>query len=45
MNTAEPHVPGPSHLEVEIAIATLKSINLQIVSKSQHKLSKEEAKY
>jgi hypothetical protein len=30
---AEPLVPGPSHLEVEIAIAKLKSINRQVVMK------------
>jgi hypothetical protein len=33
VHTAEPLVPGPSRLEVEIAIAKLKSINLQAVIK------------
>jgi hypothetical protein len=35
VRTAEPLVPGPSHLEVEIAIAKLKSINHQVVIKFQ----------
>jgi hypothetical protein len=30
VHTTEPLVPGPSHLEVEIAIAKLKSINCQV---------------
>jgi hypothetical protein len=33
VHTAEPLVPDPSRLEVEIAIATLKSINHQVVIK------------
>jgi hypothetical protein len=33
IHTAEPLVPGPSDLEVEIAIAKLKSINHQAVTK------------
>jgi hypothetical protein len=35
VHTAEPLVPGPSRLEVEIAIAKLKSINHQVVIKFQ----------
>jgi hypothetical protein len=34
VHMAEPLVPGPSRLEVEIAIAKLKSINRQVVIKS-----------
>jgi hypothetical protein len=34
VHMAEPLVPGPSRLEVEIAIAKLKSIPLQVVMKS-----------
>jgi hypothetical protein len=33
VHAAEPLVPGPSRLEVEIAIAKLKSINHQVVIK------------
>jgi hypothetical protein len=33
VHTAEPLVPGPSHVEAEIAIASLKSINHQVVIK------------
>jgi hypothetical protein len=33
IHTAEPLVPDPSHFEVEIAIAKLKSINCQVVIK------------
>jgi hypothetical protein len=33
VHMAEPLVPGPSRLEVEIAIARLKSINRQVVIK------------
>jgi hypothetical protein len=33
IHSAEPLVPGPSHLEVEISLAKLKSINLQAVIK------------
>jgi hypothetical protein len=33
VHTAEPLVPGPSHPEVEIAIASWKNINLQVVIK------------
>jgi hypothetical protein len=33
--TAEPLVPGPSRLEIEIAIAKLKSINHHVVIKFQ----------
>jgi hypothetical protein len=33
VHMAEPLVPGPSHLEVEIAIAKFKSINHQVVMK------------
>jgi hypothetical protein len=33
---AEPLVPGPNLLEFEIAVAKLKSINLQVVIKFQH---------
>jgi hypothetical protein len=33
VHTAEPLVPGPSRLEVEIAIAKLKCINYQAVIK------------
>jgi hypothetical protein len=43
--TAEPLEPGPSHLEVEIAIAKLKSINHQVVIKFQQNCFKEEVKY
>jgi hypothetical protein len=35
--TAEPLVPGPNHLEVEIAIAKLKSTNHQVVMKFRQK--------
>jgi hypothetical protein len=35
VHTAEPLLPGPSRLEVEIAIAKLKSINHQVVIKFQ----------
>jgi hypothetical protein len=35
IHTAEPLVLGPGHLEVEIAVAKLKSINLQAVIKSR----------
>jgi hypothetical protein len=35
VHTTEPLVPGPSHLEVEIAIGKLKSINGQVVIKFQ----------
>jgi hypothetical protein len=37
IHTAEPPEPGPSHLGVEIAIANLKSIDLQVVIKFQQK--------
>jgi hypothetical protein len=33
VHMAEPLVPGPSHLEVEITIAKLKNINRQVVMK------------
>jgi hypothetical protein len=33
VHTAEPLVPGPSRLQVEIAAAKLKSINRQVVIK------------
>jgi hypothetical protein len=33
LHTAKPLVPGPSRLEVEIAIAKLNSINRQVVMK------------
>jgi hypothetical protein len=41
--TAEPLVPGPSRLEVEIAIAKLKSIHLQVVMKFRQNRLKQEA--
>jgi hypothetical protein len=37
VHTAEPLVPGSSRLEVEIAIAKLKSITSQVVMKFRHK--------
>jgi hypothetical protein len=45
IHTAEPPVPGPSHLGVEIAIANLKSIDLQVVIKFQQKRFKQEVKH
>jgi hypothetical protein len=45
IHTAKPLVPGPSHLEVEMAIAKWKKINLQAVIKSQQSCSKDEAKH
>jgi hypothetical protein len=42
--TPEPLVPGPSLLEVEIAIAKLKSISLQIVIRFWQNLLKQEMK-
>jgi hypothetical protein len=45
INIAEPLVPVPSCREVEIAIAKLKSINLQVVIKSRQNRSKHEVKY
>jgi hypothetical protein len=33
IHTAEPLVPGPSHLEVEIPVAKLETINCQVVVK------------
>jgi hypothetical protein len=39
MHTAEPLMPGPSHLEVEIAIAKMKSINLQAMMKFRRNCS------
>jgi hypothetical protein len=41
VSTAEPLVPIPSRLEVEIAIANLKSINRQVVIKIRHNRFKE----
>jgi hypothetical protein len=45
MYTAEPLVPGHSHLEVEIAIAKLKNINLQAVIKFRQNCIKQEVKH
>jgi hypothetical protein len=45
IHTAEPLVPGPSHLKVEIAIAKLKSINFQAVIKFRQNCIKQEVKH
>jgi hypothetical protein len=45
IHTVEPLVPGPSHLEVEISIAKLKSINLQAVIKFWQNCIKQEVKH
>jgi hypothetical protein len=45
IHTAEPLVPGPSHLEVKISIAKLKSINLQAVLKFWQNSIKQEVKH
>jgi hypothetical protein len=45
IHTAEPLVPGPSHLEGEISIAKLKSINLQAVIKFRQNCIKQEVKH
>jgi hypothetical protein len=45
IHTAEPLVPGPSHLEVDISIAKLKNINLQTVIKSRQNCIKQEVKH
>jgi plasmid stabilization system protein ParE len=45
LHTAEPLVPGPIRLEVEIAIAELKSINRQVVIKFRQNCLKQEARY
>jgi hypothetical protein len=42
MHTAEPLVPGPSHLEVEISNLKLKSINLRAVIKFWQNCIKQE---
>jgi hypothetical protein len=44
IHTPEPLVPGPSHLEVGIAAAKLKKINLQAVIKFWQNSFKQEVK-
>jgi hypothetical protein len=45
IHTAEPLVPGPSYLKVEISIANLKSRNLKAVVKFWQNCIKQELKY
>jgi hypothetical protein len=45
VRTAEPLVPGPSRLEIEIAIAKLKKDNRQVVIKFWHNLFKQDVNH
>jgi hypothetical protein len=45
IHTAEPILPGPSHLEVEIDLAKLTSINLQAMVKFRQKCIEQEVKH
>jgi hypothetical protein len=45
VHTAEPLVPGPSHLEIEISIAKLKEYKSQAVIKIWQNCIKQEVKY